>query len=584
VSRAIAGLVLLLSGPLLAAWNAAGTVKNTSGTALAGVSVSVSDTATIKVTSGTDGSFSIGSTTGLLADGLFTDRLSIGVEGNLVRVQGIPQGPVSLSLLDVDGRTLWTASTWGRDGLASAALPSRLPVGSHFLRVRHTEGVFYQGVVVGAQGLGLASRVQASRSLAAFPILKFQKAGYRDTTYTMTAATQTGIAVVMADTGKVVTPPTDTSFVEDHKSECTLPTLPAASALTTNAAFPNPFKMADGTAITTKAQWKCKVEEVRAQIEKYVMGDKMRNATVAATMSGTKMAIVISAGGKSVTLNVTVTKPSGAGPFPAIIGYGGGNINGYSGLAVATINYSPFDVASEGSGRGKGLYYDLYGSSATAGELMAWAWGVSRIIDAVAANPSFGIDAKHIAVTGCSRYGKGAFMAGVMDQRIKLTIPQESGSGGVAAWRLIPVNSASQPISSTASEQYWLRADFPNTFNSAPGKLPFDNHETVAMTIPNGMLILDNGIDWLGPMNGYGSAVAGLEIYKAMGHTEALTYTLDAGSHTHCSQPSDQDHWVKSYVQKYLLGGAGETAKIEAPSTATFDKTKWIDWTTPTLQ
>lgn len=567
-------LVLALAAQGLAAWNAVGTVRNSEGTALAGVAVTVQDSAAIRTTTGTDGSFAIGSSTGIVPDR--STPFSVRVDGNLVRFAGVPDGPMDVSLLDAKGTVLWRASAASCLGRAEAALPAKLPAGAHLLRVRHAEGVHLQGVVSGPDGLGIAARASASRSLATYPVLNFHKAGYKDATYAMTSSSQTGIAVVLPDTGSG-------DFVEDHRSECTLPTLPAASSLTSIPKLPNPFKMADGTPITTKAQWKCKVEEVRAQLEKYVMGEKKRDATTTATLGGTKMAIVISAGGKSVTLNVTVSKPSGNGPFPVIIGYGGGNIAGYSGLAVATVNYSPFDVASEGSGRGKGLYYDLYGSNATAGELMAWAWGTSRIIDAIAANPSFGLDARHVAVTGCSRYGKGAVIAGVMDQRIKLTIPQESGSGGVAAWRLIPGTSGSQPIANTASEQYWLRSDFPNTFNSAPDKLPYDNHEMIAMVIPNGMLVLDNSIDWLGPRNGYGSAVAGKEIFAAMGVPEALTYT-SVGGHTHCSQPTTQDHWVKSYVQKYLLGGTGEAAKIEAPSDYTFDKAKWIDWTTPSLQ
>jgi hypothetical protein len=39
------------------------------------------------------------------------------------------------------------------------------------------------------------------------------------------------------------------------------------------------------------------------------------------------------------------------------------------------------------SSRGVGLFYDLYGSNATASSMMAWAWGVSRIIDVLESSP-----------------------------------------------------------------------------------------------------------------------------------------------------------------------------------------------------
>jgi len=55
---------------------------------------------------------------------------------------------------------------------------------------------------------------------------------------------------------------------------------------------------------------------------------------------------------------------------------------------------------------------------------MAWAWGVSRIIDALEVTPAARINPTKVGVTGCSRNGKGALVAGAFDTRIALTIPQ----------------------------------------------------------------------------------------------------------------------------------------------------------------
>ena len=62
--------------------------------------------------------------------------------------------------------------------------------------------------------------------------------------------------------------------------------------------------------------------------------------------------------------------------------------------------------------------------------MTAWVWGVSRIIDALEQTPEAKINFNKLAVTGCSRDGKGALMAGAFEPRFALTIPQESGSGG----------------------------------------------------------------------------------------------------------------------------------------------------------
>jgi len=56
--------------------------------------------------------------------------------------------------------------------------------------------------------------------------------------------------------------------------------------------------------------------------------------------------------------------------------------------------------------------------------MVRWAWGVSRIIDALEALPEARIDLSRIAVSGCSFQGKIALYAGAFDERIALTIPR----------------------------------------------------------------------------------------------------------------------------------------------------------------
>ena len=41
-----------------------------------------------------------------------------------------------------------------------------------------------------------------------------------------------------------------------------------------------------------------------------------------------------------------------------------------------------------------------------------------------------------LAISGCSFAGKMALFAGAFDERIALTIAQEPGGGGAAAWRV----------------------------------------------------------------------------------------------------------------------------------------------------
>ena len=122
-------------------------------------------------------------------------------------------------------------------------------------------------------------------------------------------------------------------------------------------------------------------------------------------------------------------------------------------------------MGTEGS-RGAGAFYNLYGSSHPAGVLMAQTWGVSRIIDVLEDNPDIGIDPTRVGVTGCSRNGKGALIAGAFDARIALTIPQQSGSGGSACWRISEWQKSQeqdvQTLSHACQEQPWFRASLPS--------------------------------------------------------------------------------------------------------------------------
>jgi len=574
------GLSVLLFAAQSWGWSASGSVKTTTGTALAGVAVSVKDSSkSLMATTDASGKFSI-STSGISSRDM-QQGFSLRHDGADLLVGSTSSGELELSLLDLSGQTMWTGRAQIHQGVARFHAPTTRAVSHAIMAVRSGSEVLYRApVLMGSEGWREAPSILA-RALAAFPVLLFQKTGFADTTFPMTAESQTAIAVAMREIG--VVPPVGDTFVEDHRGECTIPAMPAVSALANIPNLPDPFKMMDGTPVTTKAQWTCRREEIAAMLEKYVHGEKPRKPEkVTGSFSGGKLTVSVTDKGKTVSFAVTITKPSGTGPFPALIGWDGGNIGGYSSLPVAKISYPITTIASEGGGRGKGVFYDLYGSSAAASELMAHAWGLSRIIDALLVTPEAGIDAHRLAVTGCSRWGKSATISGSFDQRVKLVIPQESGSGGVASWRIIPTFSDAQPIASTYNEAYWTRQDFLTNFGSAIGKLPADHHEMIGMIAPRGLLILDNSIAWLGPQATYGSAMAAKEIFTALGATESITYS-SVGGHTHCSQPGTQDHWVASYMKKFLLGQTGEAAKMEAPAEYKFDKAKWITWTTPAL-
>ncbi|MCQ2104072.1 MAG: hypothetical protein MJY98_12715, partial [Fibrobacter sp.] len=335
--------------------------------------------------------------------------------------------------------------------------------------------------------------------------------------------------------------------------------------------------------------------------EKIMYGDKPRNPEkVEGSMSGTTFTVKVTDKGKSASFSVTI---NGAGtkdkPKPAMIGFGGGFMgNGCGslgdallGLDIAQIIFNPDNVAPE-SQRGSGKFYDIYGSNASTGTIMAWAWGVSRLIDALEKTPEAGIDVKHLGITGCSRWGKGSLAVGAFDTRIALTIPQESGSGGASLWRVgAQVNKQKgkqfvQGLNSAGSEGNWMRTSFKN-YDGKENTLPFDQHMLVAMVAPRPLLIIDNaGQEWLGEVPSNYCGQASKEVFDALGVSENYTYSQEGG-HAHCSLPNGQFDEVKDFINKFLLGKDVKTGKIDYTKNSeriNWNKSDWIDWTTPTLR
>ena len=394
---------------------------------------------------------------------------------------------------------------------------------------------------------------------------------------------------VESSSSAVVTPAN--TFVEDHRSECQIGNIPTS---VNNAKLPDPFKKLDGTRISSKDEWKCRREEIGAMFEKIMFGEKPRKPEkVEGQKSGNKYTVTVTDKGKSASFDVTINSAGSKDkPKPALIGldqgFGSCGSLGSStnGLDIAMITFNTNNVAPESGG---GKFFNLYNGGQ--GTIIAWAWGVSRLIDALEKDPDAGIDVKHLAVTGCSRLGKAALAIGAFDERIALTIPQESGSGGASLWRVgAQVNKQKgkqfvQGLASAGSEGKWMISSFKN-YDGKENTLPFDQHMLVSMVAPRPLLIIDNaGQEWLGEVPSNYCGQASLETYKALGVTENYTYSQEGG-HAHCSLPNGQFDEVKDFMNKFLLGKDANTGKIDySKNTQTIDfkKSEWIDWETPTL-
>jgi hypothetical protein len=373
--------------------------------------------------------------------------------------------------------------------------------------------------------------------------------------------------------------------VEDDGADCPV-SLPGS--LTADSRLPDPFTKLNGTRVAAKSEWRCRRAEIRELAERYVYGDKPgRPSSVTGTVSGTGITVNVSHNGRSASFSAGIQLPSGSGPFPAVVVLGGFGADTATirAAGAAVISYDPLAVGREGTPRNnkQGAFYSVYGSSSSTGLLAAWAWGVSRIIDVVEQSGGSVLKADAMGVTGCSRYGKGAFAAGAFDQRVALTMPIESGSAGVPILRGIPGESGAQPLSSAYGEQPWLGDAF-GSFTGNPATLPVDMHEVVGMIAPRGLFVMENPhIDWLSARSGSVTALGGAEVYRALGAGGNITYWSDVQDGTHCASRSEWRTPLQQHIQKYLLktGSAAGTFRISGRKAGNL--AEWRTWQTPTL-
>ena len=357
------------------------------------------------------------------------------------------------------------------------------------------------------------------------------------------------------------------------------PVLPAFDELPLVRPLTDPFQWSDGSGRSTDvANWSRRRAEIKAEIEHYGIGVKpIRPKDITASYSEGTLTVKVSVNAETLTLTSQIALPSGDGPFPAVIGVGRGSgslpSEIFESRKVARISYNFSQVMAHTQTRGKEPINRLYPDLTYIGAYSAWSWGVSRLIDGLElVRNDLPIDLKHLAVTGCSFAGKMALFAGAFDERIALTIAQESGGGGAAAWRVSETLGNVETLGNTSSA--WFTQDMFRFANSVP-KLPYDHHELMAMVAPRALLVLGNpDFQWLADESGYVSCRAAHEVWKAFGVTDRFGFSI-VGGHGHCQLPASQRPEVEAFVDKFLFGDKKVNTDVTKHP---FENVKYEQW------
>ena len=386
------------------------------------------------------------------------------------------------------------------------------------------------------------------------------------------------------------------------------PVVPSFDQSPSNLILPDPFRLFNGGVDVTFGGWERRRAEILASIEQYEIGPKppASDVDIAATMHhglpGFDTLIVVvtrKSNQQSLTLKSRVNLPVGSGPFPAIIGMNSasGSIPSdvFTSRNIARVTYRHNDVTTYYNKKPTDPYFRLYpeyGAAGVVGQYSAWAWGVSRLIDGlqiVAADGSLPIDMTHVGVTGCSYAGKMAMFAGALDERVALTIAQESGGGGIPAWRaswvLRDPRGDVERMGNTDGN--WFITGMKRQFDGdAVFKLPHDHHELMALVAPRALLATNNlSYVWLSNPSAYIDSRATQETYRQMGIGDRFGFFID-GNHSHCQVPATQRPAIEAFVDKFLLGLSANTDVqtytgsdfYTSPTDPEFDYQGWMPW------
>ena len=320
--------------------------------------------------------------------------------------------------------------------------------------------------------------------------------------------------------------------------------------------------------VKTLDEWTGRRAEIASLIQKYEIGTipyvnpkEQVKARMAKGPDGDTIYVDVTNRGRTVTLWSVIHYPKGDGPFPLMIGTSHLSLP-YDIIRerpIAWMDYHENQVNGYSQFRGDTdrthyAFVRLYPELINNGAYSEWIWGFSRIIDGLEQLGSqiTKIDTKHIGVSGCSYAGKMALFCGAFDERVALTIAQEPGGGGAAAWRVSHTMEGVEDLDHT--DYHWFMESLKTNFGGDKVyMLPYDHHELCAMVCPRALLVLGNpDYKWLADESARQSVEAASAAWKQFGIGNKVASSI-VGGHMHCQLPQSQYPIVEQFIDNYML-------------------------------
>lgn len=326
--------------------------------------------------------------------------------------------------------------------------------------------------------------------------------------------------------------------------------------------------------VASFADWAKRRSDIGHMIQHYGIGTKpaVDAQQVKAHMEEDTLVVDVTVGGRTLTLRSAIRYPKvGQPPYALMLGTSMIALPRqlFDDRPIATMTFHEKQVNDYGQfgkhhERGEHPFDRLYPELTANGAYSEWAWGLSRLIDGLQQlGPEVTkIDTRRIGVTGCSYAGKMALYCGAFDERIALTIAQEPGGGGAAAWR--KSHESSEKVEDIDKTDYhWFMESQKRHFSGdSVYRLPYDQHELCAMICPRALLLLGNpDFAWLSDRAMLSSAEAARRVWQRFGIADRMGWSI-VGGHGHCQLPERQWPEVQAFIDRFLLGRPADTSRV----------------------
>jgi endo-1,4-beta-xylanase len=353
--------------------------------------------------------------------------------------------------------------------------------------------------------------------------------------------------------------------------------------------LPDPFTFFNGSTVHSIADWEKRRAEIKDIAQYYEFG----------FMPAPPESLTAASIRQPVRRLIPWLLRSPSGLQPRLIAYSSRDAV----LSIPTTDNPAFGAkgVARDDGNHTGAFYALYPYNLDRqgndrGVLLAWAWGASRGVDALQhlavhdRDYSNMLDLKKLVVTGFSRWGKAALLAGFLDDRFQVTAPDGSGSGGAAPYRYDSFGNRPFRAPPFGNVYPWDRSSGAETLGDhvrhqthnsnemipavskhitpAPVKprmyrtatwgygdrLPFDHHEMIATIAPRAVLIDNTNDDYADNAEGDAIGYEGAKpVFQFLGVPQNLALDLYMGGGGHSLKPSQAVNIV-NFANMALFG------------------------------